>query len=319
MKNSDEVYKYLKGIKDIKIPAIYKVLFIPILGILLTIIGFFITFSNYFSKYSDYLIIIYLLLIILFGICALFFVLIKMYAPEFILELMKIKMFRKANECMIVFVDELGIMDTSVGKIDFSLREVVDKGTGLRYEFSDEDIAYYYRVPVLFVSGSSGRALPVKYANAIYKLNELGFKSIKDVKKFLNDIDKNIGEKTNQLKKLKREIEISYNKNKDEIKYKIDKLNTEIEELNFIKNEIEEAIQTLPNTTMKLKNIVKVLGNENPEIKMAKAQRYYLAGYTRGLNDEGFIQILKWITLIAALISIPVVAYIVVKALGGSV
>gem|GEM_PF-5477046 len=309
-KRANEVYKYLAGVRDIKIPLIWKVLFAPIFGIFLCLAGFFLLYTPYYT----YNIAIYGILIVILGICALVILLIRFYAPEFVLELIKIKMFRRVNECLIVFVDELGIMDTSVGEIDFSIREVKDKATGCRYEFSDEDIVYYYRVPVLFVNGASGRAIPVKYAEVINKLKEFGFKTVRDVKKFLEKLDKEKGEKLEKLNKLK----IDYQVLKDEkIKTEIEKLEAEVKQIDEMIKKVEEAVTTLPYQTIKLKNVIKVLGNENPEIKMAKAQRYYLAGYTRGLKDEGFIQILKWITLIVALIAAPTVTYIIVKSFGG--
>jgi len=309
-KRANEVYKYLAGVRDIKIPLIWKVLFAQIFGIFLCLAGFFLLYT----KYYIYSVIIYGLLIIILGICILTVLIVKVYAPEFVLELIKIKMFRRANECLIVFVDELGIMDTSVGEIDFSVREVKDKATGCRYEFSDEDIVYYYRVPVLFVNGASGRAIPVKYANVINNLKEFGFKTIRDVKNFFEKLNREKGEKLEKLNKLK----VDYHVLKDEkIKTDIEKLEREIKQIDEMIKKLEEAVTTLPHQTIKLKNVVKVLGNENPEIKMAKAQRYYLAGYVRGQRDEGFIQILKWITLIVALIAAPTITYIIVKSFGG--
>ncbi|WP_457611901.1 hypothetical protein [Methanocaldococcus sp.] len=307
--NYNDVYKYLKGIKDIKIPLIYKILFVPIFGVFLCVLGFFIS-----ARYPAYSLLIYAFLIILFGLCAFVIILIRAYAPQFVLELVKIKMRRKPNECIIFFVDELGIMDSSIGEIDFSVREVKDKATGLRYEFTDDDVVYYYRVPVIFVSGMSGRAIPAKYVNALHRLKELGFKNFRDVKKFVEKIDKKIGENNLKIKELMAEYEVT----KDEkLKNEISRLEKETEQMKKLLEEVEEAISTLPMQPLKLKNIVNFLGNENPEIKLAKANRYYLAGYLRGMKDEGFIQILKWITLLAAIIAIPVVAYVIVKSMGG--
>ncbi|WP_423792085.1 hypothetical protein ACPB8Q_05000 [Methanocaldococcus indicus] len=309
-KRDTEVYKYISGIKDIKIPAIFKILFLPIFGIFLSLIGFYLLYTKYYHLN----IIIFGLMIIIFGILALIFILIRAYAPEFVLELIKIKFFRKANECIIFFVDELGIMDTSVGEIDFSVREVKDKATGLRYEFSDEDVVYFNRVPVLFVSGISGRAIPAKYVNSLNLLKDLGFKTVKDVKRFIEEHEKRIGEKLKRLNKLKSEYQVLKDEN---IKLEIEKLEKELEQERNLIKEIEDAISTIPAQTMKLKNVVKVLGNENPEIKMAKAQRFYLAGYIRGQKDEGFIQILKWITIIAIILAAPTITYVIVKAMGG--
>ncbi len=309
----NEVLKYLKGVRDIKIPLIYKVLMAPIFGIFLCIVGFFLLYT----PYSSLNVIIYGLLIIIFGICALIVLFIRFYAPEFVLELIKIKLLRKANECIIFFVDELGVMDTTVGEIDFSVREVKDKATGARFEFAPGDVVYYYRVPVVFVNGASGRVIPAKYANVIQNLRNLGFKTKSDVKRFMDMKNKRIAEILEKIGKLKRDLDVVDGETRKKIELEIKKLEEELTKERKEIEQIEDAINEIPWGTIKLQDITKVLGNENPEIKKAKAQRYYLAGYVRGMKDEGFIQILKWITLIVALIAAPTVTYIIVRAMGG--
>ena len=226
-------------------------------------------------------------------------------------------MFRMGNECIIFFIDELGVMDTTIGEIDFSIREVKDKATGARFEFSDGDIVYYYRVPVVFVSGKSTRAIPIKYVNIIQNLRDLGFKTKSDVKKFMSEKNKIIAEILENIGKLKRDLDVAVGDDKKNIESNIKKLEMELNKEREGIRQIEEAINEIPLGTIKLQDITKVLGNENPEIKLAKAQRFYLAGYTRGQRDEGFIQILKWITLIVALVSAPTVAYLIIKSFSG--
>ncbi|WP_456373160.1 hypothetical protein [Methanocaldococcus sp.] len=309
-KRAEEVVRYLRGVKDIKIPLIYKVLFAPIFGIFLCLIGFFL----YYTPYAWINLIIYMILVILLGVVAAIIIMIRAYAPRFVLELMKIKLFRRPNQCILIYVDELGIMETSIGEIDFSVREVKDLDTGLRYDFSEGDVVYYYKVPVIFVNAATARAIPVKHVDTIRQLKKLGFKTLKDVKKFLENTEKKIGENLQKINELKIEYDVTKN---DEVKKEITKLEKETRHLKQLIKDVEEALTTLPFKTINLKEVIRELGNENHEIKLAKAQRYYLAGYTRGLRDEGFLQVLKWITLIAALIAMPVVAYIVVKAFGG--
>ena len=300
------VKKTLAGHKQIKLPALYYNHIPWIFGIILCNMGFFISLTPY-RIYLSYL---FGLLIIVFGLCGAVHVLFAFFAPRYLVELVLIKYLRKRDECMLFHIDNLGMGEFSIGKIDFKLREVTDKATGQVWKFKEGDFIFVERIPIVLVAGHSGKAIPVRYVQVLNNLRKLGIKTKADLSRYLNNKHNAISEIQKELNELERDYSINKsNEIKEQIAHKEKELQKELDDI----KQIEEAINELPLNTINLVEVTKYLANENPELELAKNERYYLAGKLSAMNDEAFIALLKYGILFAMIIGSVVLGFIMIK------
>jgi hypothetical protein len=198
----------------------------------------------------------------------------------------------------------------SIGKIDFKLREVTDKATGQVWKFKEGDFIFVERIPIVLVAGHSGKAIPVRYVQVLNNLRKLGIKTKADLSRYLNNKHNAISEIQKELNELERDYSINKsNEIKEQIAHKEKELQKELDDI----KQIEEAINELPLNTINLVEVTKYLANENPELELAKNERYYLAGKLSAMNDEAFIALLKYGILFAMIIGSVVLGFIMIK------
>jgi len=162
----------------------------------------------------------------------------------------------------------------------------------------------------VLVAGHSGKAIPVRYVQVLNNLRKLGIKTKADLSKYLNNKHNAISKIQKELNELERDYSINKS---NEIKEQIARKEKELQkELDDIK-QIEDAINELPLNTINLVEVTKYLANENPELELAKNERYYLAGKLSAMNDEAFIALLKYGILFAMIVGSVVLGFIMIK------